>query len=67
MIRNFALICLSIIIFSDTLWGQSFTRQDTLRGSLNPMRTCYDVTYYELDIRVDPEKTFYCWFKYNVF
>lgn len=33
-----------------------FTRKDSLRGSLTPPRTCYDVTYYHLDIKVDPEQ-----------
>ena len=32
-----------------------FDRADTLRGALRPERTCYDVTFYHLDIRVDPE------------
>lgn len=32
----------------------SFTRADTLRGTLSPLRTCYDVRYYHLDIRIDP-------------
>jgi len=31
-----------------------FTRGDSLRGGLSPERTCYDVTYYHLDVRVDP-------------
>ncbi len=31
-----------------------FTRADTLRGLLTPLRTCFDVTYYHLDIKVDP-------------
>jgi len=31
-----------------------FTRADTLRGMLTPLRTCYDVKYYHLDVRVDP-------------
>lgn len=31
-----------------------FTRADTLRGMLTPVRTCYDVTYYHLDVRIDP-------------
>ncbi len=36
----------------------AFSRADTLRGMLTPLRTCYDVTYYHLDIKVDPaEKT----------
>lgn len=33
-----------------------FTRADTLRGKLTPFRTCYDVTFYHLDVAVDLEK-----------
>ena len=36
----------------------SFTRADTLRGMLRPGRTCYDVRWYDLDVRVDPERRF---------
>lgn len=32
-----------------------FTRADTLRGMLTPLRTCYDVLFYNLDITVDPD------------
>ena len=32
-----------------------FTRADTLRGMLSPLRTCYDVSFYALDVKVDPE------------
>jgi aminopeptidase N len=31
-----------------------FTRKDSLRGTLTPPRTCYDVYYYHLDVKVDP-------------
>ena len=31
----------------------AFTRQDSLRGSLNPLRTCFDVTFYDLHLRVN--------------
>ena len=34
---------------------REFDRQDSLRGTLNEMRSCYDVTYYELRLKVDPE------------
>lgn len=34
----------------------TFTEADTLRGMLRPERTCYDVTYYDINIRVDPKK-----------
>ena len=32
------------------------TRQDTLRGMLTPIRTCFDVTYYNLDVKINPTK-----------
>lgn len=32
---------------------KSFTRADTLRGTLLPERNCYDVHFYELNIQVD--------------
>ncbi|WP_257668261.1 M1 family metallopeptidase [Parapedobacter tibetensis] len=33
-----------------------FNRADSLRGKLTPLRTCYDINYYHLDVRVDPDK-----------
>ncbi|MGD1843390.1 MAG: M1 family metallopeptidase [Thermonemataceae bacterium] len=38
-------------------FGQ-YSQQDSLRGSLNPMRTCYDVFYYDLQLRVMPDDQF---------
>ena len=35
-----------------------FTEQDTLRGSITPEREWWDLTYYHLDIAVDPDKKF---------
>lgn len=32
---------------------QTFTRADTLRGMLTPLRSCYDVNYYHLDVKFD--------------
>ncbi|WP_272022689.1 M1 family metallopeptidase [Olleya namhaensis] len=32
-----------------------FTHQDTLRGSITPEREWWDLTYYHLDIKVNPE------------
>lgn len=40
----------------DFFAGRTFTRADSLRGSLRPERTCYDVTYYDLCIRVDIDR-----------
>lgn len=33
-----------------------FTKKDSLRGSITPPRSCYDVHYYHLDVKIDPEK-----------
>lgn len=50
---------LAIIIFTSTLAAQPiFTRADTLRGFLTPERRCYDVRFYDLDIRIDPAQQF---------
>lgn len=35
-----------------------FTYADTLRGMLRPERTCYDVTFYEIDISIDPRRRY---------
>lgn len=34
----------------------SFSRADTLRGKLTPLRTNYDVTFYHLDVAIDLDK-----------
>ena len=31
----------------------SYTKADTLRGLLTPLRTCYDINYYHLDVKID--------------
>jgi aminopeptidase N len=44
-------------VFSQGPFGNDpvkFTRADTLRGMLTPLRTCYDIHYYHLDVRIDP-------------
>lgn len=35
-----------------------FTEADSLRGTLNPYRNCFDVTWYALDIEIDPDRKF---------
>ncbi|SFD86609.1 CarboxypepD_reg-like domain-containing protein [Chitinophaga sp. CF118] len=32
-----------------------FTQADTLRGMLSPLRSCYDVSFYHLDVDVNPD------------
>jgi aminopeptidase N len=36
----------------------TFTAADTLRGMLRPERTCFDVTYYALDLKIDIDQKF---------
>ena len=36
----------------------NYTEADTLRGSLRPERTSYDVQKYHLKLKVEPEKQF---------
>ena len=35
-----------------------FTKQDTLRGSITPERIWWDLTYYHLEVKVNPDKKF---------
>ncbi len=38
--------------------NQLFSRGDSLRGQLTPLRTCYDINYYHLNVRVNPDKRY---------
>lgn len=46
-----------LLLFSLSVQAQ-FTRADSLRGSITPERSWWDLTYYHLDIEVDPESKF---------
>ncbi|WP_316769625.1 M1 family metallopeptidase [Pedobacter frigiditerrae] len=35
---------------------EKYGRADSLRGYLSPMRTCYDINYYHLDLKIDIDK-----------
>ena len=48
-----SICCLTLSGFSQE---KQFTRQDTLRGAITPERAWWDLTYYHLDIKVDPEQ-----------
>ncbi|MBG6236467.1 aminopeptidase N [Pedobacter sp. CAN_A7] len=37
---------------------EKFSRADTLRGTLTPLRTCYDINYYHLSVKVDIDQRF---------
>lgn len=36
----------------------AYTKADTLRGMLTPLRKCYDINYYHLDVRIDIDRKF---------
>ena len=57
MIRNIYHILLLLMIVSLSLNAQqqNFTRQDTLRGSITPERVWWDLTYYHLSVKVNPD------------
>ncbi|MRG44474.1 M1 family peptidase [Chitinophaga sp. SYP-B3965] len=57
--RSFLLILITICSFllpDANAQQRKFTHADTLRGTLSPERSWWDVTYYDLQIRVDPEE-----------
>ncbi len=62
--KIFALKSLFIFILTFTFFTSSaqlnhnttFTKADSLRGSTtSPLRNCYDINYYHLNIKIDPE------------
>ncbi|MGB1230826.1 MAG: M1 family metallopeptidase [Winogradskyella sp.] len=62
--KNSTLIIFLILVITSCegqglLQGKNkFTKQDTLRGSITPERSWWDLTYYHLDIEVKPSKKF---------
>ena len=56
----FLFIVFTIDGFSQGLMEEKLhpTRQDSLRGSITPEREWWDLTYYHLDIKVEPDNKF---------
>lgn len=48
-----AVVSMGSIAQAQTRPKPEFTRADTLRGMLTPLRTCYDINYYHLDVKID--------------
>ncbi len=46
-------LCLTYSLTSAGQNKSTFNRADSLRGQLTPLRTCYDINYYHLDVRMD--------------
>lgn len=56
----FTLLSLPTVSHAQLLVGakELFSRADSLRGQLTPLRTCYDINYYHLEVRVDPDERY---------
>ncbi len=58
LLLTFSLISTGLLAQKDFFEKYKFTHKDTLRGMLRPERTCYDVTFYDLNIDLDvPNKS----------
>ena len=49
-------LILLFIYFSFLGIAQEYSRKDSLRGNLTEIRTCYDVTFYDLFVMVDEKE-----------
>ncbi|MCW2263523.1 MULTISPECIES: M1 family metallopeptidase [Sphingobacterium] len=60
--KNLSYLILFLLLSPCLVNGQllsdknEFSRKDSLRGQLTPLRTCYDVTYYHLDVDINIPK-----------
>ena len=60
--KNLSYLILFLLLSPFLVNGQllsdknEFSRKDSLRGQLTPLRTCYDVTYYHLDVDINIPK-----------
>jgi aminopeptidase N len=53
------IITIILLLFNFLIFAQqTFTKQDTLRGSVTPERAWWDLTYYHLDISVKPDEKY---------
>lgn len=56
---SLAFLALSISAKAQLMTDKNeFTKQDTLRGSITPERSWWDLTYYHLDVEIAPDKKF---------
>ncbi len=60
LIKTILILFLPVLIFAQEgfLNKKTFTEADTLRGMLRPERTCYDVNFYDIFLKIDPKEAF---------
>lgn len=51
-------LMVALLLGTGKALAQNFTRQDTLRGSITPERAWWDLNYYDLNVKVEPDKKF---------
>ncbi len=52
-------LSLSLMINAQVKVSVEYSKADSLRGNLNsPYRTCYDINYYHLDVKLNPSEKF---------
>ncbi len=56
--KKIVFLLLVMLEIGSDLSAQTFTEQDTLRGSITPERVWWDLNYYHLDIEVNPDAKF---------
>ncbi|MCK0156966.1 M1 family metallopeptidase [Cellulophaga sp. F20128] len=54
--RKLILLLMFLVSIANT--AQTFTEQDSLRGSITPERAWWDLNYYHLDITVNPDEKY---------
>ncbi len=55
---KFRILCILVltVLVSSIGSAQMFTQQDSLRGSITPERAWWDLTFYDLQVKVEPEE-----------
>ncbi len=63
--KTFIILCTALFCIGYTCQAQGlleekthFTHQDTLRGTITPEREWWDLTYYHLDVSVNPDEKY---------
>jgi aminopeptidase N len=54
-LKILTLVFLSLLSYASIAQVSEFTHQDTLRGSITPERAWWDLKYYHLDVKVNPQ------------
>ncbi len=58
MVKYFLTLLFVLAFYFQALSQDKFTFEDTLRGSITPQRAWWDLTHYDLKLRVIPENKF---------